>query len=136
MAGGVQAGVQPQFLASFQYGSRKIRLEKGISPGKGDASARRQQEIPVAGYFFKDVGRASAASPPHVGGVRIVAVAAAQAAPGQEEDKADAWTVHGAAGFHGMDQSGDGSFTVRGRILGESLRHPLPGWVNGYGRCG
>lgn len=63
-------------------------------------------------------------------------VGVAQAAPGQEEDKADAWTVHGAAGFHGMDQSGDGSFTVRGRILGESLRHPLPGWVNGYGRCG
>ena len=72
------------------------------------------------------------------GGVEAVkaAVAAAQAAAGQEKDKADAGTVHGAAGFHGMNQTGDGAFSVRIMVLWKNLRHPFVVRVSGCGRCG
>lgn len=46
-----------------------------------------------------------------------MAVAATQAAAGQEKDEADAGAVHGAAGFHGMNQTGDGAFSVRIMVL-------------------
>ena len=136
MAGGVQAGVQAQFPAAFQHGTGKIRLEEGVPAGEGDAAARRLQKIPVTGYFPEDITRASEPAPPNVGGIRIVAVAAAQAAAGQEKDKADAGTVHGAAGFHGMNQTGDGAFSVRIMVLWKNLRHPCVVRVSGCGRCG
>ncbi len=136
MAGSVQTGMQSQLSAAFQHGTGKIRLKEGIPAGEGDAAARRPQKIPVAGYFLKDITRASGPAPPHVGGIRIMAVAAAQAAAGQEEDKADAGAVHGAAGFHGMNQAGDGAFSIRVMVLWKNLRHPFAVRVNGCGKCG
>ena len=136
MAGGVQAGVQAQFPAAFQHGTGKIRLEEGIPAGEGNSAARRLQKIPVTGYFLEDIICAPEPAPPHVGGIRIMAVAAAQAAAGQEKDEADAGAVHGAAGFHGMNQTGDGAFSVRIMVLWKNLRHPLAVRVNGCGKCG
>ena len=114
----------------------KIRLEEGIPAGEGDSAARRLQKIPVTGYFLEDIICAPEPAPPHVGGIRIMAVAAAQAAAGQEKDEADAGAVHGAAGFHGMNQTGDGAFSVRIMVLWKNLRHPLAVRVNGCGKCG
>lgn len=127
---------RPSFRQPFSTGTGKIRLEEGIPAGEGDAAARRLQKIPVTGYFLEDIICAPEPAPPHVGGIRIMAVAAAQAAAGQEKDEADAGAVHGAAGFHGMNQTGDGAFSVRIMVLWKNLRHPLAVRVNGCGKCG
>lgn len=108
VAGCVQAGVQAHGFSSFQHGFSKGRLEERVPAGEGKAASGRLQEVPVACKFLQNVRGASGLSPANIGGVRVMAVPAAQAASGQEEDEADAGPVHGAAGFHGMDQARDG----------------------------
>ena len=108
VAGSIDAGVQPHFLAAAEQGTCEIRLEERVSAADGHAAARIFQEDGVAADFLQHIFRGAFLTLSLEGGIGVVAVLAAQAAPSQEHNETDARSIDRAAGFYRMNKTSHG----------------------------
>ena len=85
-AGGVQGGVQAEFLAAVEHLGGEGVLKQRFSSGQGHSPARQVGEPPVPFDALQYVVHGGGLPVAQVPGVRVGAVQAAQRTAAQEED--------------------------------------------------